>query len=101
MIVLLATAGATVAFGTCAPGATTWTVSYADGVVEHYATAENRLDLLPRPGLRFSLVQCQEAGCSTPQEFVADPLPADADYDGCVGVADWLELNARFGDCVQ
>lgn len=100
MIVLLA-AAATISFGTCGPGATTWTVRYADGTTESYATPDNRLDLLPRPGLRFTLIQCQDAGCSSPQEFVVNPVPADADYDGCLGIDDWLALSARWGDCVQ
>lgn len=98
MIVLLATAASTVAFGTCGPGPTTWTVSYADGLVEHYATAENRLDLLPKPGIRFTLIQCQETGCSSPQEFVVDPLAGDVDLDGVVGVPDYLEVLRHWNE---
>lgn len=98
MIVALATA---IAFGSCAPVPTEWTVTYTDGVVEHYSTGANRLDLVPRPGRLFSVVQCQEASCSVPQQFVVDPLPGDVDLDGCVGLSDYLELGREFGDCVQ
>lgn len=98
MIVALATA---LSFGTCALVPTEWTVTYADGIVETYSTADNRLDLQARPGLRFSIVQCQQSVCSQSQEFVADPVPGDADWDGCIGIEDFLQLGDRFGECIQ
>lgn len=98
MILALAT---TIAFGTCEPVFTEWTVTYADGEVMRYATTENRLEFIPRPGLRFSIVQCQQDVCSAPQEFVVDPLPGDATWDGCIGLADFLEIGDRFGQCVR
>lgn len=98
MIVILATV---VAFGACDPSPTDWVVTYSDGIVEHYSTTENRLDLEPRPGLSFSIVQCQNDVCSAPQEFVGEPMPGDSNFDGCVGLEDFLELSQRFGECIR
>lgn len=95
----MAVLAATISFGSCDLLPTDWTVTYADGVVEHYSTADNRLNLVPRPGQRFTIVQCQQDACSMPQEFVAQPLLGDANLDGCVGIPDYAAVGAHWGDC--
>lgn len=96
---LIALLAAAVSFGTCDPVPTDWTITYQDGVVQHYSTPDNRLDLVPRQGRRFTVIQCQLGACSLPTEYVAEPLAGDANLDGCVGFPDYTEVGAHWGDC--
>jgi hypothetical protein len=84
------------------PGSTfySWEVHYVDGqVVTLPNTTEPQVTFTPRPGRRFTLLACNDAGCSPPSyEVVADPLVGDTSpFDGAVGLTDFLALGMNFG----
>ena len=84
------------------PGSTfySWQVRYADGLVVALPnTTAPQVTFTPRAGRRFTLVVCNDAGCSPPSsEIVAEPLSGDTvPFDGAVGLPDYLLMGQHWG----